>query len=75
MKMKKKINDEEEEVIMIRRVAKTGMLYFPKFLIGKEIEIRFKRKLTEEDKHKLRINQLKSELKEMRMKRLKEKEK
>ncbi len=62
----------EKEVVLIRTVkggGGGGMIWLPSFLAGKDIEIRFKRNLTEEEKTQLRINELSRKLRKIREQR------
>lgn len=63
-----------KDIILIRKVRGTkygGYLSLPSFLAGKEVEIRFKKKLTEEDKLEIKRNELNRQLRELRQKRIK----
>lgn len=63
----------EKEIIIIKTVGGTShsgtSIHLPKFLMGKEIEIRFKTNLTEEEIVQLKRYELLNELKKLRKKR------
>ena len=64
----------EKEIIVVRRGLPSGVIYFPKFLIGKEVEVRFKKELTEEEEIQLKKNELTRKLKELRIERYQKQE-
>lgn len=68
---KEKEQNIEKEVVIYKVVNQSHVINLPVFLIGKEVEIRFKSKLTEEEKKQIELNKLYEELKKIRSKKRK----
>ncbi|HDK42515.1 MAG TPA: hypothetical protein ENG87_03990 [Candidatus Pacearchaeota archaeon] len=73
--MGKKDKKIEKEFILIRKVKgvsySRGHVYLSGFLVGKDVEVKFKRNLTELEQKQLEKNELTRKIKELREQRLK----
>jgi putative transposon-encoded protein len=60
--------DEVESVLYktVKNCSGTGIITFPKALIGQEVKIVFSRKLTEYEKKSLELNKLRQDLNEIK---------